>query len=133
MTEYKQTDKGGAKKQCKYCDIMFLRPDDAHIPDDACTRCHEEVEALKARDKKRPNKPLLREKLNSFLMEVFTRLRDATIFLSLCFLLVAVLPIVVGEALVRKRSVKKGFKKWKAYWVMCDLTWYDFKRTIKGE
>ena len=34
-------------KQCKHCDIMFLRSDDTPIPDDACTRCHEEVEALK--------------------------------------------------------------------------------------
>lgn len=33
-------------KQCNRCGIMFLRPDDTPIPDDACTRCHEEVEAL---------------------------------------------------------------------------------------
>lgn len=33
-------------KQCRHCDIMSLRPDDTPIPDDACTRCHEEVEAL---------------------------------------------------------------------------------------
>ena len=49
--------------KCKHCGIMFLRPDDTPIPDDACTRCHEEVGALKVymRDKKRPIKPLLRE------------------------------------------------------------------------
>lgn len=122
-------------KQCKHCDVMFLRSDDTPISDDACTRCHEEVEAMKVymKNKKRPNKPLLREKLNSFLMEVFTRLQDTTIFLSLCFVLIVVFPIVVVEALIKKRSVKSDFKKWKAYWVVNNLTWEDFKRTIKGE
>lgn len=122
-------------KQCKHCDVMFFRSDDTPIPANACTRCYEEVEAFKVYmgNRKRTNKPLLREKLNSFLKAVFTLLQDTTIFLSLCFLLIAVLPVVVGEALVKKRSVKEDFKKWKAYWVMCDLTWDDFKRTIRGE
>lgn len=40
-------------KRCKHCDVMFLRPDDTPIPDDACTRCYEEVEALKEKDKKK--------------------------------------------------------------------------------
>lgn len=96
MAEYKQTGKGGRVKQCKHCDVMFLRPDDTPTPDDACTRCYEEVEALKAKDKKSPNKPLLREKLNSFFKAVITRLQ-------------------------------------RVYWVVCNLTWDDFKRTIRGE
>lgn len=122
-------------KQCKHCDVMFLRHDDIPIPDDACTRCHEEVEALKVymENKKRPNKPVFREKLNYFLTEVFTRLQDITIFLSLCFLLIAVFPLVVGEALIKKHSVKGDIKKWREYWMLYDLTWDDFKQTIRGE
>lgn len=125
-------------KRCKHCDVMFLRTDDIPIPDDACTRCYEEMEAMKVymKNKKRPNKPLLREKLNlvlSVLKKANTRFQDIAIFLSMALVLIAVLPIVVGEALVKKRSVKEDFKKWKAHWVMCDLTWDDFKRTIRGE
>ena len=121
--------------KCKHCDIMFLRSDDTPTPDDACTRCHEEVEALEVymKNKKRPNKPLLREKLNSCVREVFTRLQDTAIFLSLCFVLIAVFPLVVGEALIKKRSVKEDVKKWKLHWVVCNLTWDDFKRTIRGD
>lgn len=122
-------------KQCKHCDIMFLRSDDVPVPDDACTRCHEEVEALKVymKNKKRPNKSPFREKLNSCVMEVFTRLQDTTIFLSLCFVLIVVLPIVIVEALIKKRSVKEDVKTWRVHWVVCNLTWDDFKRTIRGE
>lgn len=100
-------------KQCKPCDVMILRPDNTPTPDDACTRCYEEVEALEVymKNKKRTNKPPFREKLNSFLKDALTRLQDTAIFLSLCFVLIVAFPVVVVEALIKKRSVKGVIKE----------------------